>query len=144
MELFIGAPRRGHVPVLLDISPLDYSKVGNDRFWLEKLDWASWTNTLQELSKDIMEIDDCNEIWSRIKQSKSEASNKLIRTKKSCHHSEPSWKANLSAAIEEVSKCRKQFRLKSNFFIGLALATAKKHFTTSLALEASNFMQSLF
>ena len=70
------------MPVLLDISPLDYSKVGNDRLWLEKPDWTSWTNTLEELSKDIMEIDDCNEIWSRIKQSISEASDKLIRTKK--------------------------------------------------------------
>ena len=33
--LFTGTPRRGHVPVLLDISPLEYSKVVNDRMWSE-------------------------------------------------------------------------------------------------------------
>ena len=31
VELFTGAPRRGHVPVLLDISHLESSKVVNDR-----------------------------------------------------------------------------------------------------------------
>ena len=85
LELFTGAPRRGHVHVLLDVAPLDYSKVVNDRLWLEKVDWASWTKTLEELIQDKMEIDDCNETWSRIKQSISEASDKFIETKSSCH-----------------------------------------------------------
>ena len=143
VELFTGAPRRGHVPVLLDISPLEYSKVVNSRLWLEKADWTSWTNTLEDLSKDIMEIDDCNEIWSRIKQSISEASDKFFPTKKSYHHSKPFWNADLSAASKEVSKCRKQFRLKSNYSNGLALDSAKEHFKTLLALEASNWMQHL-
>ena len=89
LELFTGAPRRGHVPVLLDISPLEYSKVGNGRLWLEKADWASWTSILEDPSEDIMEIDDCSEIWSRTKQSKNEASGKFIPTKNSCHHSKP-------------------------------------------------------
>ena len=118
-------------------------KVVNSRLWLEKADWTSWTNTLEDLSKDIMEIDDCNEIWSRIKQSISEASDKFFPTKKSCHHSNPFWNADLSAASKEVSKCRKQFRLNSNYSNGLALDSAKEHFKTSLALEASNWMQHL-
>ena len=57
VELFTGAPRRGHVPVLLDISPLEYSMVVNDRMWSEKADWDIWTKTLEVLSEDIMEID---------------------------------------------------------------------------------------
>ena len=143
MELFTGATRRSHVPVLLDISPLEYSKVVISRLWLEKIDWTSWTNTLEDLSKHIMEIDDCNEIWSRIKQSISEASDKIIPTENSCHHSKPFWNADLLAASAEVRKCRKQYRLKSNYSNGLALDSAKEHFKTSLALEASNWMQSL-
>ena len=129
--------------VLLDISPLEFSKVVNSRLWLEKADWTSWTNTLEDLSKDILEIEDCNEIWSRIKQSINEASDKFIPTIKSCHHSKPFWNADLSAARKEVRKCRKHFRLKSNYSNGLALDTAKKQFKTSLALEASNWMQIL-
>ena len=82
VELFTEPPRQGHVPLLLDISPLEYSKVINYRFWLEKADWASWTKTLEQLSEGTPEIDDCNEIWSRIKQSISEASDKFIPTKK--------------------------------------------------------------
>ena len=131
------------MPVLLDISPLEYSKVVNSRLWLEKADWTSWTITLEDLSKDIMEIDDCNEIWSRIKQSISEASDRFIRTKISCHHSKPFWNADLSAASKEVRKCRKQFRSKSNYSNGLALDSAKEHFKSSFALEVSNWMQSL-
>ena len=48
--------------VLLDISPLEYAKVVNNRLWLEKANWASWTNLLEDLSEGIMEIDDCNDI----------------------------------------------------------------------------------
>ena len=99
------------MPALLEISPLEYCKVVNSRLWLEKADCTSWTNTLEDLIKDIMEIDDCNEIWSRIKHSISEASDKFIPTKKSCHHSKPFWNADQSAASKEVKKCRKQFRL---------------------------------
>ena len=68
VELFTGAPRRGHVPVLY-ISPLEYCKVVNSRLWLEKVEWTCWTNTIEDLSKGIIEIDDCKDIWSRIKQS---------------------------------------------------------------------------
>ena len=121
VELFTGAPRRGHVPVLLDVSPLEYFKVVNSRLWLEKVDWTSWASTLEDLSKDVLEIDDFNEIWSRIKQSINEASYKIIPTKKSCHHSKPFWNADLSAASKEVRKCRKQFRFKSNYSNGKAL-----------------------
>ena len=81
MELFTGPPQRGHVPVLLAISSLEYCKVVIDRLWIEKVDWANWTKTLEDLSGDIMEIDDCNEIWSMIKQSINEASNEFIPTK---------------------------------------------------------------
>ena len=115
MELSTGAPRRSHMPVLLAISTLEYCKVVNDLLCIEKTDWASWTKTLEELSEDIMEIDDCNEIWSRIKQSINEASDEFIPTKKSCQHSKPFWNANISAAGKEVRKFRKQFRLKSNY-----------------------------
>ena len=81
VELFTGAPGRGHVPVLLDFFPMEYSEAVNDRLWLEKADWASWTSTPEERSEDIMEIDDCKEVWSRIKQSISEASDKFIPNK---------------------------------------------------------------
>ena len=115
----------------------------NSRLWLEKADWTSWANTLEDLSKDIMEIDDCNKIWSRIKQSISEASDNFIPTETSCHHSKPFWNADISAASKDIRKCREQFSLKSNYSNGLALASAKKHFKSSLALEASSWMQSL-
>ena len=88
-----------------------------------------------------MEIDVCNEVWSRIRQSISEGSVKIIPTKKSSHRSKPFWNANLSAACNEVQKCRKQFSLKSNYSNGLALDTAEEHFKTSLALEASTWIQ---
>ena len=143
VELFTEAPRQCHEPVLLDISPLEYSKVVYSRLWLGKADWTSWTNTLEYLSKDILEIDDCNEILSGIKQSISEASDKFTPTKKSCHHSTPFRNADLSAASKEVRKCRKQFRLNSNYSNGLTLDSAKEHFAILLALEASIWMQSL-
>ena len=66
------------MPVLLYISPLEYSKVIFDRLWLGKVDWASWTNTVEKLSEDKIKIDECNEIWSKIEQSISEASDNLI------------------------------------------------------------------
>ena len=77
------------MPVLLYISPLEYSKVIFDRLWLGKVYWASWTNTVEKLSEDIIKIDECNEIWSKIEQSISEASDNLILIKKSGHHSKP-------------------------------------------------------
>ena len=73
MELFTGGPRRGIVPVLLDISPLQYSEVVNDRVWLEKADWASWTKTVEELSEDVMEINGNHETSHKFIPTKNHA-----------------------------------------------------------------------
>ena len=43
VELFTGAPNRGHIPVFAEWTYINKSKPAIKRPWLDKADWQSWT-----------------------------------------------------------------------------------------------------
>ena len=50
IELFTGAPQRGHISLILNCNLSGTTEEENSKSWLQKADWEAWQNVLGESS----------------------------------------------------------------------------------------------
>ena len=93
VELFSGAPLRGHFPVIHQfqcphhkIQNKDTEIIYKD---LERTDWSQWTSTLSdELCNIDLDIDiSANTLWDTIKNAITNVNDKVMPVKRISHHS---------------------------------------------------------
>ena len=65
VELFTGAPNRGHIPVFAEWSYINKSKPGIRRPWLDKANWQSRTDFI-EIKINSIECITAIELWNAI------------------------------------------------------------------------------
>ena len=63
VELFTGAPNRGHIPVFAEWTYINKSKPAIKRPWLGKADWQSWTEFI-EIKINSIECNTASELWN--------------------------------------------------------------------------------
>ena len=114
VELFSGAPKRGHVPL---ITELVVNEPENKNITI-KLDptttnWQGWTNHIEERINDnfnTMESeDDPYKLWNQLNSIITEASNIHCGTKKSCKHSKAFWSQSLTLLSNQLRAARKSY-----------------------------------
>ena len=59
IELFRGAPQRGHIPSIVKCNLNRTTEEGNTKPWLQKADWEAWQNALEESSHASLEAVQC-------------------------------------------------------------------------------------
>ena len=119
VELFSGAPLRGHVPLLTTIAG-QHRKIADvieEKLNIEATDWGEWEDDLERIvMNDMFNInntDNPSEIWNYIEEKISEVSSSHCKMKKSTHHSKPYWTPNLTTLCNEMRRARKEY-LKRN------------------------------
>ena len=137
IELFSGAPQRGHVPVWTECSlSKTYKDFRKTVFDWEKTDWHSFTSYLDFATHDIFPqlvyTDDPQTLWNVAKALLIDAKQKFVPTKTITGHSKPFWNEKLSRLSISLRRARKNFKYRSDFRNGEILEQAKVEFTNAL------------
>lgn len=113
VELFSGAPLRGHVPLLTAISE---SNIKRDTHVEEKLDiesinWEEWSIEVDRniQNRQCINTDDPQELWENLESVITDANHKYGKMKKSTRHSKPYWTEKLSFLVNKMRDARKAY-----------------------------------
>ena len=111
IELFTGAPNRGHFPVTWEwLVPNSAKK--QVKWDLTTINWEHWCQTLDEMSlttlQDISILDDPFQIWHSIKDLLKQCMIDVIDTKVITRHSKPHWNERLSSLSKDLRQVKKK------------------------------------
>ena len=146
VELNSGAPRRGHVPVILELTKNnDSSKTQiKEKLDINQLDWENWTasieETLEEQEDTMMSMEDPYLLWNQLNEIITRATNIHGKYKKSCEHSKPFWTPKLTLLSKNLKAARKNY-IKRNTDPRLnALIEAKEAFDQERKSACQEFL----
>ena len=150
VELFSGAPLRGHVPVthqfgMLQSKPQDTTEILYKD--MKNTDWKSWR---QKLSYEVSSSTDENlegytcpfSLWDSFKNTLTQVNDTEIPTKRVTEHSKPFWTPELSALSKNVQKARRRMNVKSTPVNIFHYKQVKQLFADGLISEKNSWIRS--
>ena len=141
---FHWCSNQGHIPVCLELKLSAEPHAAQSKPWIEKEDWESWRNFLeQEICDPVNWNDDPECCWKSLKGILTEATNLYNPTKRTNRNSKQFWNEELSKASNELRALRRKFKYNSNFRNGQHLAEARDHFKKILSESASTWMSKI-
>ena len=144
VELFTGAPQRGHIPSIVKCNLSRTTEEGSTKPWLQKADWEACQNVLEKSSHASLEAVQCpsaTDHWGSVLVDITEATRLAIPYKRSSRHSKPFWSKDLSQQSAELEALRKKFKYCSNYSNGERLNNAKNEFKSVLSEKSSEWMR---
>ena len=112
IELFSGAPIRGHVPLITELiirEQVDPEEI-SEKLDITKMRWEEWTqnieNTIEENEEMTSETNPYS-LWNQLNGIITEATDTFGQTKKSCRHSKPYWTNTLTTLSKQLQAARK-------------------------------------
>lgn len=115
VELFSGAPTRGHVPVLTDINIRGNfaPKESKETLDISKMNWEKWKSGIErniQTEEVFFESEeDPHSIWNKLNSIFKENTDLHGSTKKCCVHSKPYWTESLSTLSKSLRMARKNY-----------------------------------
>ena len=116
VELFTGAPRRGHIPLLSTIDMQPPKKIFQVKYDLSAVDWDDWKTNLEEkaeMALPHMGPQNAKEAWETTSRVLKDVQSGAMRTKRRCIHSKPFWCKELTDASECLRRARRSYRMRS-------------------------------
>ena len=117
VNLFSGAPFRGHVPVILDyeLKPKIVKSVVKEKIDICSIPWERWTQEMEySCNWAICQVWDNPELlWKFFKDNAVEITQRYALTKKSTVHSKPFWTNELSLLAKEMKQCNKHYQYRN-------------------------------
>ena len=101
VELFSGAPIRGHIPVTVEFQSVSEAKTTKSKPWIEKADWDNWSLFLEQNSYSVPS-NQADELWIFIKSLIAHASQYFIPSKTVSKHSKHFWNTKLEEARKSL------------------------------------------
>ena len=144
VELFTGAPQRGHIFLIMKRNLSRTREEGNTKPWLQKADWEAWQNVLENSSHASLEVVQCPSAtnqWGCVLVDITEATRLAIPYKRSSRQSKPFWSEDLTQKSAELRALRKKFKYCSNYSNGERLNIAKNEFKSLLSENFSEWMR---
>ena len=115
VELFSGAPIRGHVPLvtLLNVNSVETSSNITEKLDISKMKWNEWTKHIDDaIEEDRVHLeseDNPYNLWNRINFIITKATDTHGTTKKCCKYSKPYWTDGLSELSQHLRRVRKNY-----------------------------------
>ena len=146
VELFSGAPIRGHVPLITELQTRNQP---NTRQYTEKLDiskinWDNWTQSIESDIADNREPMEAEEnpfiLWNKLNGIITKATDNHGEKKKCSQYSKPYWTSSLSMASKKLQAARKSYS-KRNTDVNLQrLNEAKETFDEERKTACQDFL----
>ena len=115
VELFSGAPLRGHVPVIMELSAAQRNRVTEvkEKLDISKIRWQDWEQEIERKINDNKDNLHSEEnpyiLWDELNKIITDATNSHGETKKCCHHSKPYWTDSLTSLSKKLREARKNY-----------------------------------
>ena len=115
VELYSGAPLRGHVPILSKLATTSSVKSKPQvklKLDIGSFDWDSWKNDLEsvfEQEEERLSELSAQEHWEFLNKTINSISKKHGKYKKSCIHSKPYWTKELTIASTDLRQAKKNY-----------------------------------
>ena len=145
VELFSGAPLRGHVPVQTSLVPPSPSTETSPKKKLDisNMDWPKWSKYIDEVlseTQDGLVHKSACDMWLDIDKIIYESTKKFARYKMSTIHSKPYWTQELTNASKALREASKIYSKRNTLFNKEALNTAKDNFNNIRESECQKFI----
>ena len=146
VELFSGAPNRGHVPLItnLVISGEQTIYPVTEKLDISKMKWESWTNDIEQnidrIQDTILFEENPYLIWNCFNKIITQATDSHCTTKRSCAHSKPYWTENLTILSKNLRAARKNFMKRNTETNLLKLKEAKNVFDEERKAACQDFI----
>ena len=146
VELFSGAPTRGHVPLLMELKVTNeiVSSPVVEKLDLTKMKWEEWTkhieNSIEEDRLYLATEENPYSLWNRLNNIITQATDTYCETKKSCKHSKPFWTERLSILSKNLRSARKNYIKRNTDYNLTKLNDARIAFDEERKLACQNFL----
>ena len=146
VELNSGAPLRGHLPVIMEVSSEKVTSKGNIKHKLDvdSIDWKKWSsdlnNTLLSNFNSVMTQEDPQELWNILEKAINHASVSNAKMKKVCSHSKPFWTPKLTQLCNEMRAARKAYQKRNTDDRKDKMVETKERFDEARIEECQNFI----
>ena len=145
VELFSGAPLRGHFPVIHQFKnqgvPIQTKDSPTYYMDLQNTDWKKWkaelASELQQLSDNHTYTESPKDLWESFNYCISEVNERIIPYKKVSVHSKPFWTTDLTQLSYNVQSAKKKWDSKSTPYNRKILDESKIIFANEL-IKAKN------
>ena len=141
-----GAPDRGHVPVVIEISSNKVSVKDNiiQKMDINSINWAKWANDLNtELSSKIDTINNTEDpvkLWEILEKTVSKITSSNAKMKKLSRHSKPFWTPMLTELCDKMRKARKAYQKRNTDDRKEEFRKSKEAFDEARKKECENFI----
>ena len=139
VELFTGAPNRGHIPVTVVWSRPSTTFCSQRKPWIDKANWVEWRDII-ESKLEIIQEDDRTALWLKLVKIVLKATDSSIPFKTIKKHSKTFWNDELKIASDNLRYVRKKFKYHSNRSKGAKLDTARDHLKMLLSEHSSKWL----
>ena len=146
VELFSGAPMRGHVPLIVEIKS-DRVHTGTpvtEKIDINAVNWELWTQELErklESNKsEITRYKSPDQLWKYFVSAINETTEKHSVKKRSCRHSKPFWTKKLTTLCSKMIEARKSYKKRNTDINRRKMEETKEEFDTERKEECQNFI----
>ena len=146
VELFSGAPIRGHVPLNTEliVSSEHISQPVVEKLDISKMQWEEWTkhieDKIEEESNHLDSQADPYILWNHLNRIITEATDTYGKKKKCSSHNKPYWTESLSSLSKTLRAAKKNY-IKRNTDPNLQkLKEAKENFDEERKIACQNFL----
>ena len=141
VELFSGAPYRGHVPVITSIDmKIKASTPGVEKICYDKIDWGDWSRDLDALLLKTTRLEDPGETWDQFQVALDSATDKHTEKKIVTTHSKPFWTEELTILSKSLRKAKKVWYKRNTDSNRQKMTAAKFAFDDARMRECKSFI----
>lgn len=139
VELFSGAPYRGHMPIIHQFKDPNSQESEPSRVYkdLENTDWEKWAGLIsdqinEQIGLDLERWTDAKSLWELLKKIISTLDNDAMPTKQICSHSKPFWDPELTVLSKKLLSAKTKWGHRSTPTNKTIYENAKKDFSSVL------------
>ena len=145
VELFSGAPLRGHVPLIMKLQANNNTNnTVTEKLDMNSINWKSWSDDLEnQIAIDSVEIEnyeDPTELWKYTESVINKITLKHSKTKKSTKHSKPYWTDELTSMCDKMREARKAYKRRNTDDRKENMVRTKEEFDTARKIECEKFI----
>ena len=147
VNLYSGAPLRGHVPVLMSIqsTPVTHRSVKEQKYKLQSMDWFNWTwdieaNLSTELTDSLNTDDTVKELLEAIENTIRAATRENCPKKCVSKHSKPYWTTELTTLSEKLRADLKSYLTRNTDTALAAFQCSKSCFEEARKIACQQFI----
>ena len=150
IELFSGAPRMGHIPVIFNIDKenTSSSKTNSNHFTvkldIDKVNWDNWSSQIEQKIEDNLTIfeneEDPDKLWKEINNIMLESTKTHGGLKRTSRFSKPYWSTELTELSRQLRLARKAYKRRNTDSSYNNLVEAKENFEQRKQTEGKEFI----